>query len=250
MAKGAVDDDRVKARAKADKKAAKVVKKTARKERFTQLKQAFTVTRKADSRLIPLLLLSFAVPLVLLLSIGLLIGGSWVFTLGFFGVMLGVLAVIAVFGRRIQRHQYTQVEGQVGAGAAVIQSMRGDWRVTPAVGYTREQDLVHRVVGRPGVVLVAEGAPSRTGRLVATEKKRLARFVGDTPVYDLHVGDGANQVPLRGIEKHFAKLPRNIKPRDVNILDRKLKAMAPQAPIPKGPVPGMGGANMRRPKQR
>jgi hypothetical protein len=36
--------------------------------------------------------------------------------------------------------------------------MRGDWRVTPAVGFTREQDLVHRVLGKPGVILVAEGA--------------------------------------------------------------------------------------------
>lgn len=251
MAKSDTQDDKVKARAKAAKKAAKVEKKALRKERFRQIRQAFTITRQADGRLIPILLLAFLVPFVLLLSLGLLIGGIWVVSFALFGVMIGGLVALAVFGRRVQSSQYTQVEGQPGAGAAVIQGMRGDWRVTPAVGFTREQDLVHRVVGRPGVVLVGEGNPNRVGKLIATEKKKLARFVGDVPVYDIQVGDDANQVPLRKIEKHFGKLPRNIKPREVNILDRKLKAMAGSMPIPKGPVPGMGpGGNQKRPKQR
>ena len=92
-------------------------------------------------------------------------------------------------------------------------------------------------VEREGIVLVAEGNAGRTRSLLVNEKKKLARFVGATPVYDVTVGDGPDQVPLRGLEKHFLKLPRNVKPKDVNVLDRKLKAMAPALPIPKGPVP-------------
>jgi hypothetical protein len=38
----------------------------------------------------------------------------------------------------------------------VLQTVRGNWRVTPMVGFTREQDLVHRVLGLPGVILVGE----------------------------------------------------------------------------------------------
>ncbi len=175
---------------------------------------------------------------MLLLSLGLLLGHP--VYLGIVGFLLGLIVTTAVFGRRAQRNAYSRVEGQLGAAAAVLDNMRGDWRVTPAVGFSREQDLVHRVLGRPGIVLVAEGAASRTRGLLVTEKKRLARFVGDTPVYDVSVGEGEGQVPLRGLEKHLIRLPRNIKPKDVNILDRKLKAMAPALPIPKGPVP-MGG---------
>jgi hypothetical protein len=117
--------------------------------------------------------------------------------------------------------------------------MRGDWRVTPAVGFTREQDLVHRVIGLPGVILVAEGARNRTRNLVVTEKKNLTRWgIGDVPVYDVLVGDGEGQVSLRGLEKHFLKLPRNIKGKQVNELDRKFKAIGGAAmPIPKGPMP-------------
>lgn len=243
-------DDKVKAREKAEKKAAKVAKKAARKERWGQIRTAFTMTRQADGKLIPILLLAFLVPFVILLSIGLLVGGLFVLSFTLFGILIGGVAVIAVFGRRVQSSQYAQVEGQTGAGAAVIQGMRGDWRVTPAVGYSKEADLVHRVIGRPGVVLVGEGNPQRVGRLIAVEKKKLARFVGDVPVYDIQVGDEADQVPLRKIEKHFAKLPRNIKPKEVNVLDRKLKAMSSSIPIPKGPMPGMSGGHMKRPKQR
>jgi hypothetical protein len=122
----------------------------------------------------------------------------------------------------------------------VLQNMRGNWRVTPAVQFNKDQDMVHRVVGRPGVVLVAEGNPNRTRGLVANEKRTLARLVGETPIYDVYVGDGEGQVALRELEKHFTRLPRNIKPALVNQLDGRLKAIRASAgavPIPKGPMP-------------
>jgi hypothetical protein len=145
-----------------------------------------------------------------------------------------------VFGRRVQRAAYSQVEGQLGAAAAVLQNMRGNWRVTPAVGFTKDQDMVHRVIGRPGVVLVGEGNPNRLRGLVANEKRGLARVIGDTPIYDVTVGDGPGQVPLRELERHFLRLPRNIKPALVNQLDGRLKAIRTASgamPIPKGPMP-------------
>jgi hypothetical protein len=213
--------------------------KASRRERFSQIQQAFTLTRKGDPKMVPLVLAGLLVPFVLLLVVGLLVGHPVL--LGLLGLVVGLLVAVAVFGRRVQGTAFSQVEGQLGAAAAVLQNMRGDWRVTPAVGYTREQDLVHRVLGRPGVVLVAEGSPSRTRSLVVAEKKRLARVAGDTPVYDVSVGDGEGQVPLRGLEKHFVKLPRNIKPKQVNVLDGRLKALGTAPPpIPKGPVPRNG----------
>lgn len=223
---------------KAATKATRQQKKAARRARFAQIRQAFTLTRKADPKLVPLLLIAFFTPFVLLLALGLLV--SLPVVLGLLGFLIGLMAATVVFGRRVQRNAMNQVEGQVGAAAAVLTNMRGDWRVTPAVGFNREQDLVHRVVGRPGVVLVGEGSPGRTRGLLVTEKKRLARFVGDVPVYDVLIGDAEGQVTLRELQRHFSKLPRNVKPKDVNILDRKLKAMAPALPIPKGPMPKGG----------
>ena len=210
--------------------------KKPRGAKLKQIKMAFTATRAQDPKVLPLVLAAFFGPLLVFMAIGFVFDVLPYLT--FLGLLVALLAAAFVFGRRVQATAYAQVEGQVGAAAAVLTNMRGDWRVTPAVGFTRDQDLVHRVIGRPGVILVAEGAHNRARNLIATEKKKAARIVGDTPVYDVVVGDGEGQVPLRQLEKHFLKLPRNIKPKTVNELDRKFKAMGAQSlPIPKGPMP-------------
>ncbi len=109
----------------------------------------------------------------------------------------------------------------------------------------RNQDIVHRAVGRPGVVLVAEGSSTRLGSLLATEKKKVARFVPDVPIYDLQAGNEAGQVPLRKLNRHLMKLPRNLKSDQVIEVNRRLKALGTMnLPIPKGPMP----RNVRMPK--
>ncbi len=210
--------------------------KLPRGARLKQIRQAFVLTRKQDPKVLPYMLAAFFGPFLLMLAIGFVLGQP--VYLGILGFLLALMVTALVFGKRVQSTAYSQVEGQLGAAAAVLNNMRGDWRVTPAVGFTREQDLLHRVLGLPGVILVAEGARNRTRNLVVTEKKNLARWIGDVPVYEILIGDGEGQVPLRGLEKHLLKLPRNIKGKRVNELDRKLKAIGAAAmPIPKGPMP-------------
>lgn len=209
-----------------------------RREKWAQVKLAFSMTRKADATMLPLVVSVFVIALVLSVGLGVVLDHPVYATV--LGLPFAAIAAAFVFGRRVQRTAYSQVEGQTGAAAAVLQNMRGNWRVTPAVQFSKEQDLVHRVVGRPGVVLVGEGSPNRVRGLIITEKKRLARMVGDTPIYDVVVGDGEGQVALRELEKHFAKLPRNIKPAVVNQLDGRLKALRAASgvlPVPKGPMP-------------
>lgn len=180
------------------------------------------------------------------LGVGLLIGGL----VGWFlhpiagvivGVPAGMLAALVVFGRRAERTAYAQVEGRPGAAAAALGVLRRGWHVQPAVSVTKNQDLVHRVVGRPGVILVAEGNSARVRNLLAVEKKKHARVVGEAPIYDVVVGDeGPDAVPVKSLTKHIMKLPRNIPPSEVTDLLHRLKAldaMRPQVPVPKGPMP-------------
>jgi hypothetical protein len=113
------------------------------------------------------------------------------------------------------------------------------------VAVTRNQDVVHRAIGRPGVVLVAEGTPTRLPNLLAQEKKKLGRVVPDVPIYDFQAGNADGQVPLRKLQREVMKLPRNLKPGQVAEVERRLKAMGSlNAPIPKGPVP----RNVRMPR--
>lgn len=203
---------------------------------FSQLRLAWTQSRNLDPQLAPFTLgaaaLGFVIPFVILLLLGRPIIGAVA------GVLVGGLAALSVFGRRAASVQLTAIEGQPGAAAAVVQSLRGIWRLTPAVAVTRSQDLVHRVIGRPGVVLVGEGAPARVAQLLAQEKRRVTRVAKDVPVHEVSVGTGKGQVTLGDLRMHLMRLPRAIKPREIGALEKKLSALGEQnIPIPKGPMP-------------
>ena len=91
-------------------------------------------------------------------------------------------------------------------------------------------DAVHRVIGRPGVILVGEGAPHRVKPLLAQEKKKIARIVGDTPIYDFIVGNEEGETTLRKLASTVMKLPRNIPAEMVGDLDNRLSVLAGQVP--------------------
>src|SRR3954467_5250613 len=199
--------------------------------------QAYTLTRKNDPKLPWILLITFVVVATVVELIGILIGSP--FILLPLAIVLGLLAALIVFGRRAQGSAYRQGEGQPGAAAWGLEGMRGGWRVDAGVAGTPQLDAVHRVLGRPGVILVAEGSPNRTRGLLAQEKKRLSRVVGDTPIYDVSVGDAEGQVPLRKLSQHVMKLPRNLNPGEVNALSKRIGALGGQRmPVPGGPLPG------------
>lgn len=211
----------------------------AKQSRTSQIRQAYGLTRQNDPKLPFVLLGVFLGVLVLVGLIGWLAGSPVLGVL--LGLPLATLATTFVFGRRVSKAAFAGVEGQPGAAAAVLQTVRGTWKVTPAIGFTREQDLLHRVVGRPGVVLVAEGAPQRVRGLLVQEKKRLARVLPDVPVYEVLVGDGEGQVPLKKLQRHLFGLPRNLKPPQITAVNKRLTALGQAGlPIPKGPMPAGG----------
>src|SRR3954471_12337482 len=159
------------------------------KGRVAQMRAVWSMTRKADPRL-PIKVLGPALAvLVVLVVVGILIGHP--IYLAVLGVLGAVLTGTTIFGRLATSSMYAQVEGQPGAAASVLQTARGDWRVTPAVGFNRNMGLVHRVVGRAGVVLVGEGnSPAQLRQMMTDQKRRVGRVAPDTPVYDVYVGDG------------------------------------------------------------
>lgn len=227
---------------KAAKKEARQQKRAAAKQRRAQIWQAFQMQRREDSALIPWMLVAFVGSVAVVFAIGLIFGLEWVFLP--LGIVTGVLAAISVFGRRVQRSVYRKADGQPGAAGWALDNMRGQWRVTQGVAGTTHLDAVHRVIGRPGVVLVAEGAPHRVKSLLAQEKKRTSRVVGNLPIYDIVVGNEEEQVPLAKLQRHLQKLPRNITVKQMDTIEARLAALGSRAAaMPKGPMPP--GAKMR-----
>ncbi|MCK0090817.1 MULTISPECIES: DUF4191 domain-containing protein [unclassified Rhodococcus (in: high G+C Gram-positive bacteria)] len=237
MAKGSKTDKEAKA-------AAKAARKQASKERRTQLWQAFQIQRKEDKALLPWMIGALVASIVVFFVIGLIFGIEW-FLLPI-GILVGVLAAFIIFGRRVQKSVYKKADGQAGAAAWALDNLQGAWRVSQAVAGTTQLDALHRVIGRPGVILVGEGNPGRIKPLMAQEKKRVARLIGDTPIYEFTVGNEEGQVPLAQLQKQLNKLPRNIDTKRMDAIEGRLSALSTKKSgpaMPKGPLPA--GAKMR-----
>ena len=228
---------------KAARAQAQAARKAASRERRTQLWQAFNVQRKEDKRLLPYMIGAFVLIVGVSVAVGVWAGGISMITIIPLGVLLGGLVMFIIFSRRAQRSIFTKAEGQTGAAAWVLDNLRGKWRVTPGVAATGHFDAVHRVLGRPGVILVGEGSAARVKPLLAQEKKRTARLVGDVPIYDFVVGNGEDEVPLAKLERHLARLPANITAKQMDALESRLAALGSRAGagvLPKGPLPNAG----------
>lgn len=227
---------------KAAKKQAAQAKRAESRARRRQIYEAFKMQRREDKWLLPWMVGVILLAVVVISGLGVIWGLQWVLLP--FAIGVGLLLAVLVFGRRVQRSVYAKVDGQPGAAAWALENLRGRWLVTPTVAGTSQLDAVHRVIGRPGVVLVAEGAPHRVKALLAQEKKRVSRLIGDTPIYDVLVGTDDGQVPLRRLQRHIVKLPRNITTKQMDSLESKLAALGGRgAALPKGPMPQ--GAKMR-----
>ncbi|MGY2079506.1 DUF4191 domain-containing protein [Modestobacter sp. SYSU DS0657] len=208
------------------------------KSQAGMIRQAYTLTHRNDPKLPWIMLIAFVVVAAAVELFGLLVFSSPFLFLPI-AIALGLLAALIVFGRRAQGSAYRQVEGQPGAASWVLEGMRGDWRVSSGIAGTREFDALHRVLGRPGIILVGEGTPQRVRGLIAQEKRRMAKVVGDTPIYDVVVGDGEGEVPLKKLSAHVMKLPRNLSGAEVNALSKRMSALGgSRMPVPGGPLPG------------
>ncbi|WP_189548444.1 DUF4191 domain-containing protein [Streptomyces lavendofoliae] len=206
--------------------------------RLKQIALTYKMTRKADPKVGLVVAGVGIVVFGVLLAIGFLIGHP--VYLGILGFLLAFLAMAIVFGRRAETAAFGQMEGQPGAAAAVLQNVGRGWTTTPAVAMNRNQDVVHRAVGKAGIVLVAEGNPNRLKALLAAEKRKMARIVVDVPVHDIIVGNGEGQVPLKKVRTTMLKLPRVLSGAQVTAANDRLRAMGDlmsNMPLPKGPMP-------------
>jgi hypothetical protein len=208
-----------------------------KKGRLAQIRQTYRMAKKTDPRIGWISAAAVLGVLAVMVGVGALVKPIWLWPI--IGLPMALLAGAVVFGKRAERAAYLQIEGQPGAAMAALGTLRRGWEVTPVVATNRYQDVVHRAVGRPGVVLVGEGtSANRVTNLLTQEKRRHARVVGEAPVIDVIVGNEPDQVPLRRVAKHVMKLPRSLRPAEVTELRSRLRALGTQpVPMPKGPLP-------------
>ena len=165
-----------------------------REPRFKAIRDAYSLTKSVKPWIGGVLALIFIAVLAAGVGIGFAIDHPYY--LGFISLPLAALASLFVFSRIALSASFASVEGQMGAAASVLMAIRKGWTTTPAVAVNKNQDMVHRSVGRAGIVLTAEGSIA-TRQLLQSARKDAERFAPGVPIYEIWVGDGEGQVPLR-----------------------------------------------------
>jgi len=219
--------------------ARKKAKSAEKQGRIKQIAASYRMTKKSDTKigliLLGVFLLAGAVTFGLFY---LLVPGGWYFdAVG--AVMIGLMAVLIVFGRRAQKAAFAQIEGQPGAAAAALGMLRRGWKLDPAISFNKNQDVVHRVVGPPGIVLVGEGNPTRLKTLMSNERRKHERVASEVKIHEILVGNGEGAVPVSKLSRHVSKLGRTLKPAEMTGVLARIKALdanRSNLPIPKGPV--------------
>lgn len=216
---------------------------TAKGPRLKVLRDAYRVTKEVKPWIGAALIAIF----IVIWSLGILFGAFFGHPIyaGFVTLPLAVLGALVFFTRIAGTAAYTSIEGQSGAAASVLMAIRKGWITTPAVAVSRNQDLVHRSVGRPGIVLVGEGGPMvRT--LLAEERRKTERFAPGVPITEIIVGDLEGQIKLRKLQRHMKKMPKKLSQIQLREVRKRLKAVGGLSmPIPKGPMP----KNVKIPKR-
>ena len=203
--------------------------------RFQTFRDAYSVTKSAKPwiglALIAVFLLVWAVGI----GIGVAVGHP--IYVAFVSLPVALLAAMFFFTRQASTAAYSSIEGQLGAGASVLMAIRKGWTTTPAVAVARNQDMVHRSVGRAGIVLVGEGSQG-VKQMLADERRKSERFAPGVPITEVIVGDLQDQVSIRKLQKHLSKLPKKLSANQMREVRARLKAVGGMSmPIPKGPLP-------------
>src|ERR1700753_1281174 len=139
-------------------------------DRLKQIGQVLKFTAGQDKKFVPLLATALVVPLAVMVVLVVLGFGVIYIPIG---IMVALLLGLVVLNLRSNTAMMNAAEVQPGAAASIVENMRGDWRVRPAASSTTQFDMVHIVIGRPGVILLGEGNQQRVRGLLGQEKKRL-----------------------------------------------------------------------------
>ncbi|MEU6859904.1 DUF4191 family protein [Glycomyces sp. NPDC046736] len=202
--------------------------------RLKTIGMAIKFTNQRDKLFLPLEAAAILLPFVIVTALVIFADFSLIWFVS--SLFVALLAGLIVLNMRTTKVVNNEAIGKPGAAYALIDGIRG-WQVTPGVAALSETQMVHRAVGKAGVVLLGEGG-GKVRKLLGQEKKRISRVVGSTPVYTFAVGEGANDdFSVTEVRKRLMKLPKNIDSKAANHIAKRLDALGIGMAIPKGPIP-------------
>lgn len=227
---------------KAEKQALKEAKKNSANPadwgRIRQVREAYRVTHEYDKQLPLFVFGAAAAAFALVMLLGIWFRPWWMWIL--VGLLAGFTAALGVLTWRVKGATYKRYAGQAGSAEVAMGMLGKEYVKSPVITVTRQMDVVHRVVGPSGIVLIGEGDAGRVRQLLATEAKKHEAVKFGVPVTTLVCGDKDKQIPLDKLAGHIKKLPKAMQASEVTDVSARLRAldaMRPRVPLPKGPLP-------------
>jgi len=214
-----------------------------KQSQLSVVKDAYKLVKKDSPLAVVWCLLIF----VLVLTFGIIIGNNLGHPIyaGFITLPVAFLAAFFLFTRYANTAAFASIQGQLGAGASVLMSIKRGFVTTPAVNVNRDQDMVHRVSGKAGIILVGEGGFG-VKSLMQDEKRKMERFLSGVPVTEVIVGENSGQVSIKKLHKHLKKLPKKLNTAQLREVRARLRSVGGlNLPMPKGPMP----TNVRMPRR-
>ena len=230
-------------------KAAKLAKKNSDNPRdwgwFRQVRETYRITVENDPQAQWLILGSGLGAAVLISLLGIFLPPWWMWLIT--GVMAGLVAALYVMLNRAKKATYKRYAGKPGSAEVALGMLdKKKFDYTAGITATKQLDIVHRVVGPAGIVLIGEGSPARLKAVLASEARKHEQVAYGVPVSTVLMGDGEGQVPLEKLADYLKKTPKAIKPVQITEVKQRLRALdavRPKLPMPKGPMPTMKGVN-------
>ena len=209
---------------------------------FSQFREQVKFLKEVDPKAMPLGI--FFGSLVFLF---ILVAGSVVSGFAFLGIVIwavlaivtGYLTLLLTMTRRANTAIFKKYENEPGRISITVGTLtRRRWKGTnqPVAVNPRTKDMVFRIVGPAGVVLMAEGAKTSAKALLEEERRKTQRLASGVTVHTFYSAQDGEGVPLGQLHKKISKLKRSLNRAEIAAVQNRLASIDSRSglPIPKG----------------
>lgn len=220
---------------------------------FSQFGDQIRFLKGVDPKAVPLAITIGVGSFALISTIGVFISGGaflgiaiWVVL----GIVTGYLSALLTLTRRANSAIFTKYANEPGRISLTVGTLtRRVYKGTnqPVAVNARTKDLVFRIVGPAGVVLLGEGAKTSTQQLLEDERRKVQRVASGVTVHTFYSSEDGQGVPLAVLHKKVSKLKRTLTKNEIRAVQNRLAAMDSRGglPIPKGVDPNKIRASKR-----
>ena len=222
---------------------------------FAQFREGVNFLKVENPRAVPISIVSGVGIFLVVAVLGIFISGGFIIGIALWVVLAiisGYLSALLFLSRSANTAVFKKYANEPGRVSLVIGSLtRRNYKGTnqPVAVNPRTKDMVFRIVGPAGVILMGDGAPTSTKAMLEDERRKVQRIVANVTVHTIFCSESGDGTPLREMEKKVKSFKRALNRQEIRAVQNRLAAMDTRGglPIPKGidPMRVRPGKRMR-----